>query len=113
MVAISPQQLKYSRQIAKKHSLNFPILTDSGNEVATRFGLTHSLPDDLKALYEGFGIDLVRFNGNELWTLPLPGRFIIDDGGIIRNVEVHPDYTKRPEPSEIVDIVKSLVSRPS
>lgn len=113
LVAISPQQLKYSRQVAKKHGLSFPILTDSDNEVATKFGLTHSLPDDLKTLYDGFGIDLVRFNGNDLWTLPLPARFIIDGGGIIRDVAVDPDYTKRPEPSEIAAIVNSLDAGPS
>lgn len=108
LVAISPQLPKYSKQIVKKNNLAFPVLADIDNEVATLFGLTFTLPGDLKEIYSNFGIDLERFNGNSAWQLPLSGRFISDSHGIIRNVEVHPDYTQRPDPSEIVELLKSL-----
>ena len=107
-MAISPQLPKYSKQVAKKHSLTFPILSDSNNQVATRFGLTFSLPDNLRSIYTELSLDLPRFNGNDSWQLPIPGRFITDQSGIIRHVEAHPDYTMRPEPSEIVDYLKSF-----
>ena len=110
LVAISPQFPKYSKQIAKKHNLAFPILADFNNDVATRFGLTFSLPEELKAVYMELGIDLPRFNGNDSWQLPMAGRFIANSQGIIRNVEAHPDYTQRPEPSSIVDYLQSLGS---
>jgi peroxiredoxin len=110
LVAISPQFPKYSKQIAKKHNLAFPILADFNNDVATRFGLTFSLPEELKAVYMELGIDLPRFNGNDSWQLPMAGRFITNSQGIIRNVEAHPDYTQRPEPSSIVDYLQSLGS---
>lgn len=109
LIAISPQQQKYSKQIVNKHKLTFPVLVDTDNTVATQFGLTFSLPESLIEIYSGFGIDLVRFNDNESWTLPMSGRFIIDGKGIIRNVEVHPDYTQRPDPSEIIGILQSLL----
>jgi peroxiredoxin len=102
-VVISPQLEKYSRQVANKHSLTFPVLSDAENRVAAQFGLVFTLPDGLRGLYSGFGIDLERFNGDNSWTLPMPGRFIIDRQGTIISAEVHPDYTRRPEPSDIVD----------
>jgi peroxiredoxin len=110
LVAISPQLPKYSKQIVKKHNLAFPILTDFDNSVATSFGLTFSLSEELKAVYMELGIDLPRFNGNDSWQLPMAGRFIANSQGIIRNVEAHPDYTRRPEPTAIVEYLQSAAS---
>lgn len=104
---ISPQREEYSKQVAKKHNLTFNVLCDQGNQVASQFGITISLPDDLRKLYANFGIDLERFNGNALWTLPMPGRFILDQQGTIISADVNPDYTIRPEPGDIIEILKS------
>ncbi len=108
LVAISPQLPKYSKQVVKKHHLGFPILSDFNNTVAERFGLTFTLPERLQAIYTDLGLDLPRFNGTESWQLPIPGRFMTDKKGIIRMVEAHPDYTRRPEPSAIIDYLQSL-----
>ena len=107
LVVISPQLEKYSRQVVKKHHLSFSVLSDRGNAVASQFGLTFTLPDQLKELHEKWGMNLDRFNGDSSWTLPLPGRFIVDGQGTIIHVDVHPDYTKRPEPSDIIKILNS------
>ncbi len=109
LVAISPQQEKYSKQVVKKHDLTFPVLFDTDNKVADQFGLKFNLPDKLKELYSGFGIDLVRFNGNEKWQLPMSGQFIISSDGIIQDVNVNPDYTKRPEPEDTLGTLKCLL----
>jgi len=108
IIAISPQLSKYSKQVVKKHKLTFPVLTDKDNRIADRFGLTFILTRKLQEVYSSFGIDLRRFNGNDSWQLPMPGRFITDSKGIVRSTEVHPDHTIRPEPSEIVDLMKSI-----
>jgi peroxiredoxin len=107
-VVISPQLEKYSKQVSKKNNLTFSVLGDSGNKVASQFGLVFKLPDDLRGLYSSFGIDLVRFNGDDSWTLPMPGRFILDQQGTILSADADPDYTKRPEPSDIIRILKSV-----
>jgi peroxiredoxin len=92
----------------KNNQLTFSVLADINNAVASQFGLTFFLPEDLKQIYSNFGIDLHRFNGNDSWNLPMSGRFIIDTKGIIRSMEVHPDYTQRPDPSEIIEILQLL-----
>ena len=107
-MVISPQLEKYSRQVVKKNNLTFSVLSDKGNAVASQFGLTYTLPEPLKELHEKWGMNLERFNGDPSWTLPLPGRFILDRHGTIRHVDVHPDYTRRPEPAEIVNILASM-----
>lgn len=109
LVVISPQLEKYSQSMVKKNNLTFPLLKDEENSLASQFGLTFTLPDDLADLYRKFGIDLVRYNGNDLWSLPLPGRFILNQKGKVVSAEADPDYTHRPEPSEIVETLNKMV----
>lgn len=107
IVAVSPQLEKYSKQVVKKNGLEFPVLQDQGNGLAKHCGLVFDLPDDLKTLYTGFGIDLERFNGNEHWQLPMPARYIIDRTGKIIDAHVSVDYKERPEPSSILKALES------
>ena len=108
LVVISPQLEKYSKVMVKKHKLTFPLLRDQDNQLASQFGLAFKLPDDLAGLYSQFGIDLVRFNGNDLWSLPIPARFVLDQKGKVASAEADPDYTHRPEPAEIVEILRKM-----
>lgn len=87
--------------------LEFEILEDPGNRIAARFGLVFSLPENLRPIYTGFGIDLPRVNGDETWTLPIPARYVIGTDGIILSVDADPDYTVRTEPEETIRIVKN------
>ena len=91
-----------------RHKLTFDILSNPGNDVAARFGIRFRLPDGLAEVYRSFGINLAANHGEDSQTLPMPTRFVIDSGGIIRNVEVHSDYRFRPEPQTAVDIVASI-----
>lgn len=108
-MAISPQLNKYTKQVVKTHGLTFPVLADKDCEYSDQLGLKLVLPEKLQELYTGFGLDLSRFNGNESWILPMCGRFIINSDGVIINTEVSADHTTRPEPTEIIDILKTLV----
>lgn len=71
-------------------------------------GLVFDLPDDLKEIYQNFGIDLERFNGDSLWQLPMPARFIVNSNGKIVDAETNPDYTVRPEPDQIMGILETI-----
>ncbi len=107
LIAISPQLNKYTKQVVKKNSLTFPVLADQDNVYAEKLNLIFSLPEKLKEIYANIGIDLPRFNGNESWELPMSGRFLVDNSGVIRDADVHPDHTIRPDPGEIIDFIKS------
>lgn len=84
------------------------MLDDRGNQLSRRLGLVFELPADLRQLYAQFGIDLERFNGDSSWTLPMPARYVVDGEGLIRSADVHPDYTRRPEPEATVEVLKGL-----
>ena len=106
--AISPQPPEATKPLIEKHRVTFDILSDQGNEYAAKLGLRFKLPDDLREAYLSFGNDLAVRNGEDSWTLPMPGRFVIDRPGIVRAVDVDPDYRYRPEPQKTVDEVKVL-----
>jgi len=94
--------------MAEKNNLTFDVLSDIGNTVARRFGLVFTVPDDLRRLYLKLGADLERYNGDDSWTLPMPGIFIVDEHSLIRSSEVDPDYTVRPEPEHVIKILKTI-----
>ena len=106
LVAISPQTAPNRRKSERENALSFPILSDHGNSVANEFGLRYRLPDDLIAVYKGFGNDLTVGNGEDSWTLPMPARYVIGTDGIIAYAEVNPDYTRRPDPSELLPVLR-------
>lgn len=106
LVAISPQSRANSRKSVRDNALDFPILSDPGNSVAAAFGLRFALPDYLVELYKLLGNQLPNFNGDDSWTLPMPGRYVIGSDGIIAYAEVNPDYTRRPEPSDMLPAIR-------
>ena len=108
IVAITPQLAEASRSLIQQQKIGFDLLSDPGNAYSAQLGLRFRLPDDLKAVYLGFGIDLPVRNGEPSWTLPMPGRFVVDRGGIVRSVDADPDYERRPEPQKTVDAVRAL-----
>ena len=42
------------------------------------------------------------------WTLPMPGRHVIAQDGLIAAAEGNPDYTKEPEPSDPFPVLGRL-----
>lgn len=108
LVVFSSEKKDVSKGMADKQKLTFPIVHDEGLKIARAFGLAFSLPDDLKAVYQGFGIDLPKNSGHPAWELPIPARFVIDRSGVVRAVDADPDYTVRPEPSATLQVLRGL-----
>lgn len=106
LVAISPQSRVNSRKAQRENGLGFPILSDPGNAVAAAFGLRFALPAYLVELYQSLGNRLPAYNGDDSWSLPMPGRFVIAPSGVIAYAEVNPDYTRRPEPAEMLPAIR-------
>jgi len=109
LVVISPQVAPSPREAGKQHpEQSFRLLVDRGNAVARRFGLVFALPDDLREIYRGLGIDLSVANGDASWTLPVPARYVVDRAGVVRAADVDPDYTRRTEPADTVAVLRGL-----
>ena len=110
LVAISPQTAPNSRKSVRQNDLGFPILSDPHNDVAAAFGLRFAMPAYLVDLYKELKNDLPAFNGDPSWTLPMPGRFVIAQDGTVLYAEVNPDYTRRPEPEDMLPALRRSAS---
>jgi peroxiredoxin len=111
LVAVSPQTASNSRRSQAANNLSYPILTDKGGETAAAFGIRFRLQDELIELYKRLKVDLSMINGEQSWTLPMPARYVIDREGVIAYAEVNPDYTRRPEPDELLPVLERLLKR--
>ena len=108
LVTVSPQLPDNSLNTAEKLELTFEVLSDVGNKMAREFGLVFTLPEEMRSIYQDFGIDLPAANGDESFELPMPATYVIDRSGIIRLAFVDIDYTKRVDPLEIFASLKNL-----
>jgi len=75
-------------------------------KVGEDFGLRFKLPDYLVELYKGLKNDLPAFNDDPSWSLPMPARYVIGQDGTILYSEVNPDYTRRPEPEDMIPVLQ-------
>ncbi|MGK9171348.1 AhpC/TSA family protein [Inquilinus limosus] len=110
LVAISPQTAPNSRKSVRQNNLTFPILSDAKGAVAAAFGLRFRLPDDLVELYKGLKNDLPAFNDDPSWTMPMPARYVIAQDGTILYAEINPDYTRRPEPEDMLPALRQAAA---
>jgi len=108
LVAISPQTVKQSFFMRDQHKLRFPLLSDAGNDVARRLGLTYRVPDEQKAIYQRAFVNLPFVNGDESWELPIPATYIIDRDGSVLYASANEDYAERPEPEDIICFLQTL-----
>jgi peroxiredoxin len=102
LVAISPQTQKHSYMTRDMHRLRFPVLSDSGNQVARAFGIVYRVSPEMQSLYEGIMTKLPGYNGDKSWELPMPATYVIRRDGAIAASWVEADWRRRPEPEEIL-----------
>ena len=105
LVAISPQTVKQSYFMHDQHKLRFPLLSDAGNKIARQFHLTYRVPTVQEAIYRRAFVNLPFANGDDSWELPIPATYIVDRDGTILYASANEDYTERPEPAAILELL--------
>jgi peroxiredoxin len=103
LIAISPETPDSSLTTQEKNELSFEVLSDRGNLLAKQFGLVFTLPESLRPIYSGFGIDIPAHNGDATFELPLPATYVVATDGTVVYSFAHGDYTQRLNPAEIIE----------
>jgi len=106
LIAISPQTPDASLSTKEKNELTYEVLSDTHNLVAKDYGLVFSLAEELRPIYENFGIDIVGLNDEDSFELPMPATFVFNKNKEVLYSFVDEDYTKRCEPQTILDIIQ-------
>jgi peroxiredoxin len=108
LLAISPQLPDGSLSMRDKHELAFTVLSDPGNTIARELGILTKPADDARAAQLALGLDLTAVNADGTTGVPMPTVAIFDGRHVLRWIDVHPDYSTRTEPAQIVGALDEL-----
>ena len=110
LVAISPQLPDGSLKTAETNALTFHVLSHVANHAARRFGLVHTLPEELRAAMRSNDKALPGINGDDSWDLPVPATYVVGGDGRVALAYIEVDYRRRLEPEAILAALKPLRS---
>jgi peroxiredoxin len=108
LVAISPQTPDGSLSMQQKHDLGFTVASDPGNSIADALGILTRPSDEARAAQLHLGLDLTIVNADDTIALPMPTVAITDADHTLRWIDVHPDYSTRTEPTQILAAIDQL-----
>lgn len=108
LVAISPQKPDGSLTMQQKHSLALTVVSDPGNTIAGRLGILTQPSAEARAAQLQLGLDLTSINADGTITLPMPATVILDASRTIRWIDVHPDFSTRTEPQQVIGALDHL-----
>lgn len=109
LIAVSPQRPDNSMSTQQKNELSFAVLSDPGNQIATALGVLTSHSEKVREIQGAIGIDVAAVNQDGTHTVPIPTVAVIDAEGVIRWIDIQPNYAVRTEVSDIVKALDSLV----
>jgi peroxiredoxin len=113
LVAVSPQVPGRLATIKKRYGFGFPVVSDNGNGLARRFGITFTSSPASQAHARANGTDLGEVLGTGQWELPMPTIVVIGQDRVVRFADVHPDWLVRTEAQAVIDAVRPLVAVPA
>jgi peroxiredoxin len=105
LIAVSPQKPDGSLSTQQTNELSFSVVSDPGNQLAGALGILTEPTPEAKAAQLSLGLDLTQVNADATARVPMPTTLIVDGEGIVRWIDIHPNYTTR---SEVADVLSAL-----
>ena len=102
LVAISPQKPDGSVSAIEANELTFTVVSDPGNILASALGILTAPTEDAQAAQQQLGLDLRTVNADGTTAVPMPTVAIVDADGVLRWIDLHPNYTSRTEPADVL-----------
>jgi peroxiredoxin len=113
LVALSPQRPHRLAAIRNRFGFGFPVVSDTGNGLARRVGITFTASPASQAHARAHGSDLGKVLGTGQWELPMPTIVVVGQDRVVRFADVHPDWLVRTEAEAVIEAVRPLVAVPA
>jgi peroxiredoxin len=107
LIALSPQVQDNSSRPGNGEP-PFAILQDPECEIATRYRIAFTIPQQFRAAYLALGYPNSAKDGKKAWVLPIPATYVVDRTGLVVLSYLDADYTTRLEPTEIIAALTHL-----
>jgi peroxiredoxin len=108
LIALSPQKPDGALTAQETNELEYPVLSDPGNVLAGVLGILTETGAAAQQLQAQLGIDVAATNVDGSQAIPMPTVVVLDAAGTIRWIDVHPDFSTRTEPVEILKQLADL-----
>lgn len=109
---ITPEVGGRGTELATELGGTFPVLCDVDSATALAYGCLYSVPSQDRAFLKADEVDLAALYGTQAWFIPLPSVFGIRQDGVIVSVFGGPDPRLRPEPVDVLNVVRQATSDP-
>ncbi len=107
VIAVSSERPDYCLNTMERNGLQFEVLSDKGNKVAQSYNLVYKSETEID-LWDELGLKTAITNGDISYELPVPATYIIDQQRVIRYAYANPDYRKRANPQDVLNILAGL-----
>jgi peroxiredoxin len=108
VVSIMPERAEYTSKVRALTKDTVDVLSDVDNGYALSLGILMWLGDTVRGLYQQFGLDIERYQGNGMWFVPIPATFVVDRDARIVARKVDPDFRTRMDMDEIEAALDSI-----
>ncbi len=108
LLALTPETGALPAALQARHENRFEVLCDVDFGVGLQAGVVYKIPPLYRAGLVSAKLDMSLRHGNAAWCLPVPAIFIVRPDGIIARRFVDVDFTKWPEPDEIISALEGL-----
>jgi peroxiredoxin len=102
LLVLSPQAQDKSSFLTGHGEPPFPLLRDTGCNIAARYRIAFTVPQQFRAAYLALGYPVSARTGSKDWVLPIPATYVLDSTGLVMLSYLDPDYTTRLEPAEVI-----------
>lgn len=108
LIMVSPQNASETLLARTGPLGGLTLLKDPMNGVGLQYGLIFRMPDMLRGALLAVGVDLSHIYGTDAWLLPIPATYVIASDGVIALSHIDPDFTRRLDPTVILDTLHGL-----
>jgi peroxiredoxin len=110
IVAVSPETSAWAAELKASANAPFHILSDLDGGYALELNLLFWVGDEAQRALASTGVDLVRFQANDAWTLPIPATFVVGADGVVLARFVDPDYRRRMEIEDLLGALRAAAA---
>jgi peroxiredoxin len=111
VVSIMPDNARFTSDYARQNDLPFPVLSDTDLGYSLTLGLIFWVGSEVQRLYQGAGVSLDTYHGNDAFLLPMAAKFIVGQDGTVKARQVNLEFRTRMDPEEIIAVLANLRAR--
>ncbi|MGY1439970.1 peroxiredoxin-like family protein [Streptomyces reniochalinae] len=108
LVAVSPQRPDGSLTTQEVNELSFTVLSDPGNQIGRALGVMNTWSAQAREAVTALVTDVSAANSDGTDDVPMPTVALVDAQGVVRWLDVHPDYASRTEPAAVLEALALL-----